>query len=626
MHVVLAWFSARPLTPETRGAFRDRFETSIRGLVPASYVRYEIGGDDWGVIMLHPGQIPSTRWEAVQSDDRITAVSLGIPIGAPRGDTGIAMARRLLAGESVHRGLVPPFALMAVDQDGEFAVQQDWLGMCRLFAAESGGVTALCTRPSMLGHFLHGTVEPDLDGWTSYAVCGHFGGDMSPIRGVRLLSPGERMTGRRGSDGGWTIKSRIGHAVDDVVLAGLEAQGRPLDATLASAADEFATTAAAIHDQYDDIVLGLSGGRDSRLIAASLVAAGRVPRLNTNDDIAAEGEIASELVRILREKRGLEVVHNVRPAASPSVVLGAGLRDRVLRLQRFYDYQFAYSYIVRPPKPELLPARPVRANITGAGGELATGFWYGKPGSEADPEQTAMAHLMPSLSGVSAAAVERERDRVGELLRRAKDKGVRGPHLIDYLYLVERVRRWSSAAYSLNIVTPFLSPSLVSAMFALTPEQKRDRVLHTGLTQRLVPEWADVPFFTGRNNTGTVSTVPKIWDGDGAEVIADLIDTAGGPIAELVDTEVVEQMLVKPNRAAPRGLQRFTYLALASHQLEPHAVRPSTGATHRRVLARTAARDESAASNPVLSRLQWIKRTSPGRAVWAAVRTHIRRR
>jgi hypothetical protein len=43
------------------------------------------------------------------------------------------------------------------------------------------------------------------------------------------------------------------------------------------------------------------------------------------------------------------------------------------------------------------------------------------------------------------------------------------------------------------------------------------------------------------------------------------------------------------------------------------------------VLARTAAGDEPAASNPVLSRLQWIKRTSPGRAVWAAVRTHIRR-
>ena len=623
MHVVFAWFSSRPLTPEARGAFRARFEASIRGLVPDTYVRYEIGEDDWGVTMLHPGQIPSTRWEAVRSDERVTAVSLGIPIGAPQGETALTMARRLLAGESVHRDVVPPFSLMAIDRAGTFAVQQDWLGMCRLFAGEADGITALCTRPSMLGAVLHGTPEPDLDGWASYATCGHFGGDMSPIRGARLLSPGERMTGRRDPDGGWTLSSHIDYAVDDVVLAGLEAQGRPLETTLTVAADQFAAIATHIHDQYDDIVLGLSGGKDSRLIAAALVAAGRVPRLTTNDDIAAEGETASELVRILRDKRGLEVNHVVRPAAVPGNVHSVGLRERIVRLQRTYDFQFPYAYVVRPASSELLPPRPVRASITGAGGELATAFWYGKPGSEFEkPELTAMAHLMPDVTGVAECAVEQQRARIGDLIRKANDNGVRGPAVIDYLYLVERVRRWSSAAYSLNIVTPFLHPSLVAAMFALTPEQKRAHLLPKELTQRLVPEWADVPYVTGRHVKQT-STVPAVWEGDGVEVIADLLDTAGGRIAQLIDARVVEQMLVKRAGAARKGLQRFSYLAVASHRLEPETVRPSTGATYQRVRASIA--ESAPPSNPFLSRMQWIKRTAAGRAIWAAVRSRIRR-
>ncbi|MEV6495470.1 hypothetical protein AB0M20_43665, partial [Actinoplanes sp. NPDC051633] len=140
MHVLLSWFSERPLTPDARGVFRARFEASIRDLVPETYVRYEAGGDDWGLTMLHPGRMQSTRWEPVQSGDQLTAVSLGIPIGVPSGQSGLALARRLLAGESIHRDLLPPFSMLAIDQAGTFAVQQDWLGQCRIFAGEAGGV------------------------------------------------------------------------------------------------------------------------------------------------------------------------------------------------------------------------------------------------------------------------------------------------------------------------------------------------------------------------------------------------------------------------------------------------------------------------------------------------------
>ena len=129
----------------------------------------------------------------VASDDSVTAVSLNLPVGINDPGGPVALARRLLAGGDTHRDVVPPFGLIALDRDVRFAIQQDWIGMCRLFTATAGGITALCNRPSLLSTFLHGAVAPDLDGWASYAVTGHFGGDMSranlqPSKRERILA------------------------------------------------------------------------------------------------------------------------------------------------------------------------------------------------------------------------------------------------------------------------------------------------------------------------------------------------------------------------------------------------------------------------------------------------------
>ena len=650
MHLVLAWFSRRPLSPEARGLFRARLEAAIGELVPEGYVRYEAGGDDWGVTMVHPGRLGSTRWEPVLSDERVTALSLGVPVGVARDDTTLTLGRRLLAGEEIHRTVIPPFGLIAVDAGGEMAVQQDWLGMCRLFTGQADGVTMLCSRPSLLAAVLRGTAEPDLAGWASYAVCGHFGGDFSPADGVRLLAAGERVTGRRAPDGGWTLTSRTGYDHDDVVLAGLAEQGRPLRDKLADAADALTAVADQITDRHEHLVLGLSGGRDSRLIAASLLAAGRLPRLTTNDDIVEEGDTARELVRLVRERRGLEVRHEVRPAAPPPDVFAVGLRERIERLQHRYDYQFPHNYTVRPAPGRLLPAAPAEASMTGAAGELATPFWYPRPDEAGlTASEVAIKHLLGPTTGLAGWTLEQERERVGAILRRAVDKGVHDEHVIDYLYLVQSLRRWLSSAYVLNMVTPLLHPSLVSAMFSLTPQQKRDRVLHEDLTRRLAPEWADVPYYSGGSPT---STVPKVWEGDGVEVLTDLLGTTHGRLVELVDTTMVEQMLTGERPMSAKALQRFGYLAVASHHLEPGTVTASAEETRQRLAAtrrdlaasaerreaerleravaaqrRAAERQEAkrrkARREPVVRRLRWIKRTRPGLAAWNAARRLI---
>ena len=617
MYVFLAWFSERELSKEDKTAARVRFESSVSHLVPQTFLRHEFGGADWGVTVLHRSEQGAYQWPMVAADHPITAVSLGLPVGIDEPSGPVALARRLLAGGDLHRDVVPPFGLLALDRDERFAIQQDWIGMCRVFTATADGITALCSRPSLLATFLYGAAAPDLDGWASYAVTGHFGGDMSPIQGVRLMQPGERITGQRRSGGGWELTTQLRYAVDDVVMSGFAGQGRPVDESLDLAAEAITTTAASISRLYtDEIILGLSGGKDSRLIAASAVAAaGRLPRFVTNEDTAAEGEVARELMQILRDKRAMQPNHQLSTVSAPAGVLQTGLHERVERLQWLYDYQYPSTFTVRRAARKQLWDNAAAPSFSGAGGELATGYWYPEVEGGA-PEEHAMVRLLSGVpKGVAAeAVVDAERERITGLADHARDLGLRDLHLIDYIYLVERVRRWYTSAYVIGSVTPFLSPGFVAATFALTGEQKRARLLHTSLIARLVPEWSQVPFVSVA--TGK-SIATRVWDGDGVETIADLLDTAHGPIAQLVRRDAVEKALTsaaRKGRADQTTLQQFASLAVASAKLEPGAVRPATSATITRI---------NTVPKPVperFPRMRWLKRTRAGKALRRLVR------
>jgi hypothetical protein len=629
MYVVLAWFSDRPLPPDTIRGFRERLDAALARLVAEGFVRHDRGGDDWGLTMLHPPPPATPRWPGFAEDGAVLAVSMGLPVGLDVSGGPIALAGRLLRGEDVHADVVPPFGLLAVDgaharpggtdgtygtdgSDGaRFALQQDWLGMCRLFAGSADGVTVFASRPSLVPEFLGQPTRPDRDGWTSYAILGYFGGDLSPVHGVSLLAPGERVSGHRRAGGGWELTRAARFGLDDVVAAGIEARRGGLEAALDRAAHGLATTAASIDDLSDEpITLGLSGGKDSRLIAAAFIAGGRLPRFTTNEDTAAEGEVARRLVGILHDARGLRAEHQVVRAGTQAVVRNLGLRERVTRLQRLYDYQFPSSFTVRWPGPERLPATARPLSLTGAGGEVAVGSWYpkasgggassGSAGADERDKRVAIDAVMTRLlTAVDAPAVERwvaahERDRLIRLLDHAESVGLVGLELCDYTFMAEHIRRRSTSAYFVGMVTPFLAPSFVTAAFALRPQQKREWALHIGLLRRFVPEWDDVGFV--KATTGP-STAARVWDGDGLEAVHELLDTVRGDLTGLLRRKVVVSTALRCSRGegttrSERTLQQFAWLAVASASLEPDGVCAPTR-TYEQFLAAARRADRS---------------------------------
>ena len=640
MHVVLTWFANGPVRPDARARLYERLEGELSSLVPGNYARHQFGGEDWGVVVLHPPTEHVWRWDFVATDGMVTAVSQGLPVGLDAGAGPLGLARRLLDGEDIHARVVPPFALLAVEGSSRVVIQQDWLGMGRMFTAELDGVIAFCSRPSLLTAFLGLPLEYDPQGWAAYAVSADFGGSTSPVRGVRLLRPGERATAHHRTHG-WTVDWQSRRAVDDIVSDGLALRSAGFDAALEMAAHGVTDAlSSAAGFSATGVTLGLSGGKDSRLIAASLISAGHIPRFNTNVDLPEEGETASRLLHILHDTYGITAEHQTYNAMAPAKVQATGLRDRVRRMQRVHDFQYPSTYTVALPGPERLPAASRALSITGAGGELAVGYWYPQitdPADDADEavgREAAVSHLLAAVApAVAPVPYSAERRRIAGLFDGAVSLGLRGVELADYLYLTERVRRWYTSANYVGMVTPFLAPDFVAASFAVTPEDKRARRLHQEMLVRWMPEWAQVPYVTGRSGR---STATHIWEGDGQDVLAELLDTHDGAMTSLLDRQHVEAALLAAARGMAttpqeRTLQQYAWIAVAAESLEPSSLSDVAAGTVRdRVIAareHAAARAAPARVQVVLKtvarRLRFIKRTGMGRAAWGSVRRRV---
>jgi hypothetical protein len=649
MSVVLAWFADRPLSADEREKLDQRCDQVLAPLVPDSYERHATGSDDWGLFAAHPPYGEVWRWKVVARDANVTAVTIGLPIGVDMAGGPLRLARTVLEGEDVHALVLPPFGLFAVEGANRAVIQQDWLGKCRIFTAEAGGITAFGTRPSLIAQFLGLPLIADMDGWTSYTLCGHFGGVRSPVRDVRLLSPGQRVSAQHRDSGGWTLTSERRRNVDDVVADGIALRNAGVDAVLEVATGAILDVVQTAADLVvGDITLGLSGGKDSRVIAAAFIAAGKVPKFTTQDDLPAEGTTATRLLEILRDKRGIQTQHWVGKAGDSVVVHTVGLRERVERLQRIHDYQFPSTYFVRPSAPERLPVTQRRMSFTGAGGEMATGYWYPPTDGSVDDadelfgRRAAVKHLSAAVDSAVAAAdvVRAEHERIDVILDRGVDLGLRGVELCDYLYLIERVRRWYASAYVTGMIVPCLAPDYVAATFALSPADKRARLFHHRMIGRFLPEWAEVPFITGGAGR---STATSIWDGDGLRVLCDLLDTHDGRLPRLLRHDRVEAALLaaatgRGRAPEQRTLQQYAALAIASETLEHGTVHRPKSQTYQRVHAvshssatmrvapaptRPQPRPIPTMLSKVAAHVRFIRRTQLGDQLWATARHQV---
>jgi hypothetical protein len=323
------------------------------------------------------------------------------------------------------------------------------------------------------------------------------------------------------------------------------------------------------------VELSLTGGKDSRLVAAALVAAG-VPVVARTHGFAEHPDVvvAAEIARRL----GIE--HIVRTPAAPGQqvdVLGR-IRATVLVADGMLS---AFENVGRPD-----PAASPVITAGGHGGELLRGGYAETAGrSAAAGSGGVRAALAPARRAArSAEMLRRLTSKHLGLLRRGPAAGyvaslapwsvalARGPlQALDDFYLVNRAGRWSAAArqaYLLRerLVQPLFDDQVVLAARAVPLGYRINGGLSAAVLAELCPALIDVPL-AGKPPAGPA---PFDWRRQYGDAIASLLrdytldQGAAGGLFDVVNRSAAEKLLTPPHPDRPTVWALATLACLLS--------------------------------------------------------------
>jgi len=355
-----------------------------------------------------------------------------------------------------------------------------------VYLTEVPGAVVVSDRASWAAAVAGRLDEPDPVMVAAFLSLGYPVGAATPFRGVRALGAQQRMrvTGGRPAVTAAGGEHPVAGSYDQVAAALVDAV-RPLG------------------ELSVPVELSLTGGKDSRLIAAALTAAevpflARTHGFASHPDVIVAAMIATRLgiKHVVTEPRAPTREKPPAQAADEADVL-ARLRSAVL----VSDGMLSAFENVGRPDPQAT-AEPVQTG--GHGGELLRGGYA----------PAAWTDRRPPRAWSEARGAELFRRMVTRrlsLLRPAAAGAYltslapfaatlpRGPlRTLDDFYLVNRAGRWSAAARQAylireTLVQPFFSDSVVRAARAVPlPDRITDR-LHRGVLALLCPELLELP-------------------------------------------------------------------------------------------------------------------------------------
>jgi hypothetical protein len=481
---------------------------------------------------------------------------------APDGHAAILHWGDGLPAETGHRaGTVSEGHRAAMSHAGTIWAEGDTVragtGLARVdpvYLAEVAGAVVVSDRASWAAAVTGRLHDPDPAMIGAFLSLGYPVGGATPFRGVRALD-GDRTL--RAAEGRLTVTRSDGGEPGGVAQALIEAV-RPLREAAAP------------------VVLSLTGGKDSRLVAAALTAA-RVPYLTRTHGFAGHPDVI--IAGLIAERLGVE--HTVTEPAAPGTPDQADVLGRLRATVLVSDGMLSAFENVGRPDPR---AGDGTAEAGGHGGELLRGGY------------AQAAWRTPAALGAAAAAelFRRMTTRRLSLLRPGPARAylaslapsaaalARGPLTgLDGFYLVNRAGRWSAAArqaYLLRspLVQPLFADPVVRAARAVPLADRVSDRLHRDVLGALCPELlslplAETPWHGEPRTPATVLTAPPgsgaaDWRRDYGEKVAGFLrgyvldHGAASPLFGIVRRRTAEQLLGSPH-ADPQGTWTLATLA-----------------------------------------------------------------
>ena len=353
-----------------------------------------------------------------------------------------------------------------------------------VYLAEVPGAVLVSDRASWAAAVAGRLAEPDPVMAAAFLSLGYPVGAATPFRGVRALAARRQLTVTAG---------RLTEAVAP------RPDGASPDGSYGAVAAALVDAVRPLGERDVPVELSLTGGKDSRLIAAALTAA-QVPFRARTHGFASHPDVI--VAAMIASKLGIEhVVTEPRPAAPERAPDEADVLARLRSAVLVSDGMLsAFENVGRPD-----PRRTVSPVQTGGhGGELLRGGYA----------PAAWSTRRPARAWSEARGTELFRRMVTRrlgLLRPAAATAYlaslapfaaalpRGPlRTLDDFYLVNRAGRWSAAArqaYLLRepLVQPFFGDQVVRAARAVPLADRITDRLHRGVLEVLCPELLDLP-------------------------------------------------------------------------------------------------------------------------------------
>ena len=485
-----------------------------------------------------------SAWPHFAADPDVAIATAYVPGGWERlvgdlepGAAPLPLARALLSDPARGvEGLTAPTLAGVLDcQAARLVVVNDFMGAARLFETRLDDGYVWSNRAAAGSLFAGIRIEPDERGWRLLAAAGWFFGDSTPIRGVRRVPRGAVVEAAR--DGVRTTETGVIRRL----VSGDSDDYR----NLLREAGDHAVGHVKLADQLwpEPPVVHLSGGRDSRLVAAAAVAGDVEAVFRTSDNTPGEADIARRLVAAAPRAMEHDVVKTGEDEGPKTPLL-----ERTYRGQLMHDCIRHASKVRRDVN--LPRSRPNRATLAGWGGEIAHAFYYKNSRQmrrvRRNGKKAAMKRVLESSRKKHGAAHDEAYElaemEFGATFDEATSFGLEGPDLLDWFYLVERfVHRFEVGADS-QVMSIYTSPSFIRAAFAISPEQRLESHAHREMIAALVPAWAEVPFFKRESGPRPRLRRKRLWQAEDDAREIERIIADDGPWTEMFRPDRVREL------------------------------------------------------------------------------------
>ncbi len=494
----VAWVACHSEAPLDRGRL-GRWSTAVETTLPQVFagrtrsdaVRDHVSLTAWVDVDAGPA-----TWPQVESSDGALGVSDGFPIGFDRigldapSPLGIAAAFRRDFGQMDR--FHPPYANIAAD-DGGLSIALDPLGLAKVYRAQSRGLTVWSNRASVASLFAFGLIEASEDGWVTYLCNDRFFDDLTAVKRVRLESPRTLVRAENRSDGLDVTR------LDAITpLFGADGAADDVAGAVDDALDEFYGSLAALG--VGQVRMPLSGGRDSRMLAASGLRRERINEFFTSVPPELDVEIARQLVDRVDRKipwKQQDKSADVRRRDEEARTSGLTTDEIWSRLTQYQAYADGDGNTTPQTRGVVTEVRFDPVLLWGIGGEFGRAFYYNEAAVQA-PEARMHQFWGGMRRGdalVDEAARRRVLPRRADALRaRLEAHGVHGLKQLDYFYIFQRARRLKSRVGTVSGIRPFYSPAYVRPTNSQTPIQRVRTTFYRDVVRRNYPAWADVPF------------------------------------------------------------------------------------------------------------------------------------